>query len=55
MLKVLIHTEVACLGVVQRRDHIPRDPAIRQIVERGKHPSHMIGRVVGRRNRSAQT
>jgi hypothetical protein len=55
MLEVLAHAEVACLGVVERRDHIPRDPAIRQIVECGKCPSHVIRRVVGRRNRSAQT
>ncbi len=47
--EVGVDPEVLRLAVVDRRDHVPRGPAARQVVERGERAGDVERRVVGRR------
>ncbi|CPW24822.1 Uncharacterised protein [Mycobacteroides abscessus] len=52
---MLVDPEIACLRVVKRRHDIPGHAAIRQMVQRREDPRDVVGRVVRRGNRRAQT
>ncbi|MPM80267.1 hypothetical protein SDC9_127314 [bioreactor metagenome] len=54
VLQMFFVAEVRGLGIIHRRDHIPRHAALGHQVQRGIETRHMIGLVIGRRIGGAQ-